>query len=711
MLTLISINMRASSTRLLKNSSRSFHISQASQKLYKLRKSNLKTTKRIAEKFYTQKASAELTVDDGKIDLNLSGNLKRRAHRNRPSYWPHEAINELIDNYIGEPVATNSVKETFVNKTNTTKSELPIYDMKDINKSHIDLDYSSLFQNKSIAKSLNLTPAQSSSDLITSSTPSQELQMKEVHELNDHEAIDKHNDKIINDYFAGLEQGIPRTRKSRGLYRPAVGRRSSSSSNLSGMGIRMMDPEEAAKIDVFAETPKKITESLKSDIAQSKLKESEEVIKITDLPPVPNDSDVIRVAYPDDVRPVPLKFEGVYPDEPLEAPKTSYSSDFKVEPRIVKEVESRTAKKQVIRNTKPQSDKYNILFPSDDFKKQPTSSTSTAATAKLEEHKPLIFNVSMPKSKPQNEVSSHAPENSLEGFVNLNDSDKALKIESILNLVSDEMSNKDKKHEFEEEIKRSLQRLSEMKTEQAQSKNSIPDSMLDKELEIKKFQAFLRNANATKKRETEDHFRELRAYEWSKIMNDKNAHTFTKHNFFSPIDEKLIKSTINNSLNPNYSNFQNNEDAEALFPKYENQFMIKKAYLTVNCNDLSTPATESDSNPFGYSYKPPALLQLIRELSEDSNYKELVAKIDNLSLHSWKFIGIGHDSTLKNKVLVFEKIIDDNVEIRAKRLRILKRILGSALVVSTLVLGFSAMADPELLHYAVDENRNVQRIN
>lgn len=680
----------------------------------------MKNAKRRAAKLYTQKASSSSPDNEinGLDSLGrTSSKIRLRAPRTRPRHWPHEEINELIDNYIGEPVATNTENETFIKKPSSAPIEEPSYDMPDINKSHNDLDYSTLFQSKSIAKSLNLSPSKSAAS-DSSQTLSLE-QIKELHEMNDVEAIDKHNNKLMDEYFSGLQRGIPRTRKSRGLYNFGQPRTTTNGvpSSFSSMKIRLMDPEEAAKIDVFNDTTQNVSETLQEPINQTKQADLKNITGSIKVVPCSSSSDtskndVSRVSELDDVKPVPLKFEGVYPDEPLEEPKSTPTLDLKIEPNPVREVESRTAKNKVVRNQEPvdslsSSKKFNISFP---------PKYSDEELKKVD--KPLIFNLSIPDSKSnETKTTQQDQSSSLEGFIALNDSDKAKKIESILNLVSKDgtgscdtldLKNQSK---FESEIRENLQRLNELKSQA--SKNDVSSSneaMMDKDLEMEMLQNFLRNANETKKREDEQEFRELRAYEWSKIMNDKNAHTFNKNNFFSPIDEQLLKKTVNSALNPNYRNFQSNDDAEALFPKYESQAKSKKTYLTLNSNDLSSPVIESNANPFGLSYKPPALLQLIRELSEDANYKEVVAKIDDLSLNSWKLIGIGHESTLKNKVLVFEKVIDEKAAIRTRRLKFFKTILSATLGFSTVLLIFSVLTDSEVLQYSVDENKNIKKI-
>ncbi|KAH3678435.1 hypothetical protein WICMUC_001452 [Wickerhamomyces mucosus] len=299
-----------------------------------------------------------------------------------------------------------------------------------------------------------------------------------------------------------------------------------------------------------------------------------------------------------------------------------------------------------------------------------------------------IINLSIPESVSQKSNSfSETP--FLENFNRLSVADKTNRIENILKLVAKEIPtlSENTKPKLEAEINHHLTQLNKIKEKVSQSskfEGLLPIDEADRHFEIQKLEKFLKTANETKRREDEQEFRESRAYEWSKIMSDKNSRTFNKGNFFCPVDEELIKRS-NKFKNTNTVplTFEEYKD-DLFFPKYQSSNFSddKKTYITISTKNLNEPPVSSETNPFGSGYKSPALLQLIRELSEDSNYNDLIKKIDKLSTKSWKLIGIGHSNS--EKVLVFEREIDRSTNTgKTKFKTIIKRLVLLSFGVTT----------------------------
>lgn len=297
-------------------------------------------------------------------------------------------------------------------------------------------------------------------------------------------------------------------------------------------------------------------------------------------------------------------------------------------------------------------------------------------------HEENIVNVQKPvvKEKVSNKANDHS-QKLLSELTELHPSERADRIEDILRLVSLEVPNLSKEAtKLADDINDNILKMKEIRSkineaklkedeairqfrQSSTQKDKKAERSDDVTVKIKRedLENFLKDAKLTKERSDEDNFREQRRLDYVQSLN--HSRTLEKGNFFTPIDERLIRSVKRGTV----PRIITNED-ELLFPTLPKVSgnAVHEWLTYVNDKEIIT-----GENPLGKYAAPQDLVSIFNRLDGKKKYLKKIKNLENLK---WRLIGeraVGTDG----HILVFERFIDKEEEKKEKRIKLIKALL------------------------------------
>lgn len=308
-----------------------------------------------------------------------------------------------------------------------------------------------------------------------------------------------------------------------------------------------------------------------------------------------------------------------------------------------------------------------------------------------------LSNISKPVLFPSSDVKRVRKKNKdlLSELGHLTPREKIGKIGDIIELLEHEIPKLSREKNFSEsEIREKSKKTEQLRKELEKLNQTEPEKLEKLDIPVESLEGFLENAKKTEDLKQEEKFRQEKAYESSKAMTDKNSRTIQKHNFFTPIDEALSKR-VANSLSSIKVPEQGNPD-DLFFPSIKQRANLTHEFLILT-NKEKIITTE---NPLGDNYQPQDLLTIFKFLGISEKYLKQIIKLEKNG--GWKLIGSGGDS---EKILIFERYIDKELERKKLFRKRFKRSAWSVGIIFVLAYGFGHYFEhQQKVKYNVDKN-------
>jgi hypothetical protein len=289
-----------------------------------------------------------------------------------------------------------------------------------------------------------------------------------------------------------------------------------------------------------------------------------------------------------------------------------------------------------------------------------------------------IINVSTPGSSKHSASASHNDASLNELKINLSNLESSMnkkfdELEGVLKVISKE--NRTTSSALMNELREStLRKQKQQNDKQPQpDTNKRPAETLDSTTIRKDLESFLHHARLNKHRQEKEYFRAARALEAS----TPRLRSLEQNNFFTPINENLIKNFTKRGTFPIAEPTQQQDDLLfPMIPKMEDDHIHE--FLILSPNDSKPIITKT--NPLGFGYHKPDLVTMIQRLgdSHDKYWKQIL----KYEREAWSLIateGYGN-----NSVLIFERFITKDDLARLKRKKWIK--LGYGVSFTALVL-------------------------
>lgn len=288
-------------------------------------------------------------------------------------------------------------------------------------------------------------------------------------------------------------------------------------------------------------------------------------------------------------------------------------------------------------------------------------------------------------------------------LTDLSHHEKINKIDDIMKILENEIPKLSKERLFtsESEVNATSDRIKYLREnfEKVQKAGSVePQNGDEVDISLKDLEGFLENAKKKQVSRVEEQFREERAYEISRILNDKNARTLDKKNLFTPVDSSLA-NTVPPSLRFRPKADEGPVPDDLFFPSIKPQKNLSHEFMVLSKN--KTIITEG--NPLGDDHIPQDLFTIFRNLGNPENYLKQITKFEKNG--GWKLIGSGGDT---NKILIFERFVDKEQEKKDIRKRRFRRFAWTFTTVFVLLYGFGSYFEhQQKAQYKIDENGKV----
>jgi len=309
-----------------------------------------------------------------------------------------------------------------------------------------------------------------------------------------------------------------------------------------------------------------------------------------------------------------------------------------------------------------------------------------------------IVNVSRPFKPSKSETRRLKKRNKsmISELTQLSPHERIDKIDDIMRLLESEIPKLSKQKTLSEtKINEKSDRIKTLRERLNNVSSAKPSKSFDNvDISLTDLEGFLEDAKKKQDIREEENFREERAYEYSKLVNDKNSKSFDKKNFFSPVDESLYKRIMKPfELKPS---IETSSD-ELFFPRLQSKKHLSHEFMIwTNRKKIIT-----DENPLGDDYYPQDLFTIFRNLGDPEKYLKQINKFEKHG--GWKLIGSGGDT---NKILIFERYVDKEQEKKDLRKQRFRRFAWSFTSVFMILYGFGSYFEHEQnsqSQYKVDE--------
>ncbi|CCH41030.1 hypothetical protein BN7_567 [Wickerhamomyces ciferrii] len=343
----------------------------------------------------------------------------------------------------------------------------------------------------------------------------------------------------------------------------------------------------------------------------------------------------------------------------------------------------------------------NISMPKPEGNSQAKSSIRyTTEPPKIDEFDNII-NVSRPSSPSKRQKSKGSKKfkqsiNSSPDLSNLSGIDKLNKIENIMKVLENELPKLSKQKDLNEaEIKDKSIQMKKLREKLNEIQNSESKPTITDPIPVHDLETFLKDAKREKELKEEEQFREERAYEFSKSINDQNYKTLERKNFFTPIDEALIKKYARRSKIFKPIQFQDDQTIsepkdELFFPSLSsianNQNLTHEFMILANKKKIII-----NENPLGEHYHTPDLFTIFKNLGNPEKYLKQINKFEKNG--GWKLIGSGGADF--NKILIFERFVDKEQERKDLRRKRIINYSTSIVSIFAILLGFGTYYEYE----------------
>lgn len=314
-----------------------------------------------------------------------------------------------------------------------------------------------------------------------------------------------------------------------------------------------------------------------------------------------------------------------------------------------------------------------------------------------------IINVAKSPSKSQLKRIKKRNKALLSDLTNLSPNEKINKIDDIMQILENEIPRLSKESTFSDsEVRATTDRIKHLRENFENVQKVEPQTFGNADISLKDLEGFLKDAKKKQVSRDEEHFREERAYEIARLMNNKNARTLDKKNFFTPVDTSLtnkVSSTFRFKPDEKPSTSSSKSD-ELFFPSIRSKKGLTHEFMVLT----KSKKIVTEENPLGDDYHPRDLFTIFKTLGNPEKYLKQINKLEKNG--GWKLIGSGGDAI--NKILVFERFVNKEQEKKDIRKRRIRRFALSFTTVFVLLYGFGSYFEhQQKAQYKIDESGKV----